>query len=141
MKITEFLDSAHDMLKNEIKRGLNVEKNDRKIMYSKMLELNRRTFKELLIKICEFIKLEIDDNSIDHFINSRNSLIHKGLFFCQCNCEKTDRESKRWEEIKEYFFIKDFVSKILLKILGYSGSYNSFNLIAGGFEIDKKELK
>ena len=131
----------HDRLKNEIELGLNVENNDKKMMYSKILELNRRTFKEILIKICKFIKLEIDDNNIDHFINSRNSLIHKGLFFCQCNCEKTDMESKRMENVEEYFFLRDFVSKILLKILGYSGSYNSMNLIPGGLKIDKKELK
>ena len=101
-----------------------MEASDRKKMMRKTGELNRTSFRELLGCLCADIRLPVDRNDINLFIQCRNSLVHKGQFYC---ISATDKERKQCRpkqtEGAEYLFLVSFLDRIFLKLFDYSGPY------------------
>lgn len=89
-------------------------------MESKIGELNRRSFRTVLeIMFAEF-GIVITKNELDKFINTRNSLIHKGEFVTK----------NAWQE---YTFLISILDRVLLGMLNYTGAFlditNNFNRV------------
>ncbi|HHV63160.1 MAG TPA: hypothetical protein GXX51_11050 [Firmicutes bacterium] len=90
----------------------------------KMKDLNRTSFRSLLKCLCNHIGLEIDKEGLDLLIKSRNSLIHRGQFYCNAaDKEEAEECPPPGSEYEEYCFLVDFLNKVFLKLLGYSGPY------------------
>jgi len=95
------------------------------MLFYKIIELNRKSFKEILKKFLEEFSFDIDKEkaNIKSFIKSRNSLAHKGRFFYD-TCDKNSCKYK--SKFEEFTFIINFVDKVILKGIGHSGVYRNF---------------
>jgi hypothetical protein len=91
-----------------------------KTLREKLPDLNRRTFREILDDIFKQIDLQLTEDDIQSFIQSRNSLVHTGLF-------KSEKKLRGGEDtqplIEEYCFLMNVLDKIFLRLLGYHGQY------------------
>ncbi len=105
--ISPILEEAHIILTGNKLRG-------------KLKELNRRAFEEVLTDIFKRLQLQIEDEEKQRFIQSRNSLVHRGRFHCetQKQAEPDDRELFR-----EYCFLMSILDRVVLRLLGYHGIY------------------
>jgi len=57
-------------------------------------------------------------------VQSRNSLIHRGGFYCELADEDERKRCTPLPTVKdEYCFLLNFLDKVFLKLLGYSGPY------------------
>jgi hypothetical protein len=83
--------------------------------------LNRVSFKKILIRLCEKLEVPVTSHEIKQFVDSRNSLIHTGCFYCELHGSNTDHAT--W---KEYQFLVCFLDKVFLRLFGYSGKFQNF---------------
>jgi hypothetical protein len=103
-----------------------LEKNDRKAICSekKIEGLNKRAFRYFIGKLCKQIDLKVEENEIKLFVACRNKLVHMGRFYCEvANNEERIECPPLPSETDEYFFLVNFLDRIFLKLLGYSGTY------------------
>jgi len=109
-------------LDSDIKNDVDLSVEEKQMLYSKISELNRKTFKEILIRFLKSINFDIEkeNDNIKYFIKSRNALVHKGQFFYD-TCNGSDCKYK--SKFDEYTFIINFIDKVILKLIGYSGLY------------------
>jgi hypothetical protein len=121
-KLSPHLCTAIDeFLKTEI-----IDRDSRKAMCNdkKVLELNRRSFAYFLKKLCRHIDLRIGEDDIKLFVQCRNKLVHDGRFYCAIATADEKNECNplpsKWHE---YCFLINFLDKVFLKLLGYSGPY------------------
>ena len=121
-KLSPHLCAAIDeFLKTEI-----IDRDSRKAMCNdkKVLELNRRSFAYFLKKLCRHIDLRIGEDDIKLFVQCRNKLVHDGRFCCAIATPDEQNECKplpsKWHE---YCFFINFLDRVFLKLLGYSGPY------------------
>jgi hypothetical protein len=101
-------------------------------IYRNIQCINRTSFEDLLICLWEEIGLDINEQDICLFINSRNALIHQGKFYCKSK----GSDSKYMplpNQIEEYHFIVNILDKTILRLVGYSGSY----INCRGYQIDQ----
>ena len=96
----------------------------RKEIVGQVKALNRTSFRRLIKHLSTDIGLTMNAKDLDLFIQCRNSLVHKGQFYCVC---ASDTERKRCTPKPtgkaEYFFLVNFLDRIFLKLFGYSGPY------------------
>ena len=115
-KIEKFV---RDELKAE-----NVGPTQRDAMCRKLSELNRRPFNDILTDLFDYINLRVDKQDLARFVKSRDSLVHRGRFYYET---ATPDDRKQVEplnsEIEEYCFLVNFLDRVFLKLLGYSGPY------------------
>ena len=121
-KLSPHLCAAIDeFLKTEI-----IDRDSRKAMCNdkKVLELNRRSFANFLKKLCRHIDLRISEDDIKLFVQCRNKLVHDGRFYCAIATPEEQNQCKplpsKWHE---YCFLINFLDRVFLKLLGYSGPY------------------
>lgn len=81
----------------------------------KVPELNRRSFRPLLIGMCSEVGITIDDDKIGELIKLRNSLVHTGAFL-------KAKPGEDNTEFRQYLKLDDFVGRFLLATLGYNPS-------------------
>ena len=95
------------------------DKNVRQALSSKAKTsaLNRRSFRYFLKKLCETLEVNVSTEDLDLFVKCRNELVHKGRFYCSTVTIETK------DKVKEYGFLVNFLDRIFLKLLGYSGPY------------------
>ncbi len=104
-----------------------IEPSKRGKIYKNISCINRTSFEDILRSLWKDVSLNLDDLSISLFVNSRNSLVHRGKFNCQIIEDKKCNFPN--EPFKEYLFLVNILDKTILKILGYKGSYyNYYNL-------------
>jgi len=110
--------TLEDNIKNNI--DLSIEKKE--MLFSKIPELNKKTFKEILIRFLESINFDVEkeNDNIGYFIRSRNALVHKGQYFYDTY---KGSDCKHKSKFEEYTFIINFIDKVILKLIGYSGLY------------------
>jgi hypothetical protein len=103
-----------------------VEKDTRKaICGDKKIEgLNRRAFRYFIDKLCKQIRLNVEETEIKLFVECRDKLVHKGRFYFEAATQQ-ERENclPLPSKTHEYFFLVNFLDRIFLKLLGYSGTY------------------
>lgn len=89
----------------------------------KIESLNRKSFRAILNKLCKEIKFEAGEE-LELFVKCRNSLIHTGCFYCS---RATEKEKCKYPALAskkdEWLFLTNFVDRIFLKLLGYTGPY------------------
>jgi hypothetical protein len=111
---------------NKILEQERVEKDNRKaICGNKKIEgLNRRAFRYFIDKLCKQIGLKVEKTEIKLFVECRDKLVHKGRFYYEA-ATKQEREKcpPLPSKTHEYFFLVNFLDRIFLKLLGYSGVY------------------
>lgn len=103
-----------------------IERDSRKAMCNdkKVLELNRRSFAYFLKKLCGHIDLIISEDDIRLFVQCRNKLVHYGRFYCAIAKPEEENQCKLLpSKSHEYYFLVNFLDKVFLRLLGYSGPY------------------
>jgi hypothetical protein len=95
-----------------------------KTLFRKSMNINGGAFKSLIQNLCNSINLSVSKQEIDLFVKCRNSLIHEGEFFC---ITAKPKQRKRFHALgtqtEEYLFLVNFLDRVFLKLLGYSGPY------------------
>ena len=137
-------DKLNSKLRASIKKvleesGVSAEK--RGLVYSKIGELRRTPFKAILKEMFEAIGFRPTQEEVTLFVKCRDSLIHVGEFYAASDEEqrrfyKSDVtldhiracKSANQRNIAQYFFIKNFVARIVLKLLGYGGVHRDHRL-------------
>lgn len=90
----------------------------------RLRSLNRRSFGSLLRQICREIGLRLDGSDLQLFINCRNSLVHRGDFYCQTASPAERKEvPPKATRFEEYLFLISVVDAFLLRLVDYSGPY------------------
>lgn len=119
-------------LDSDIKNDVDLSVEEKQMLYSKISELNRKPFGEILRKFLESINFDVkkEDDNIKCFIKSRNSLVHRGRFLHDKSNKSTCKYKSSFEE---FTFIINFIDKVILKLIGYSGLYqNIYQTIQNG---------
>jgi hypothetical protein len=109
------------------------ETNDaKKLMRQNINSLNRIPFKALISDFCKEINCEVSEEHIQLFIKCRNKLVHTGNFYCRtANSEEKEKYPQLKNELSEYYFLVNFISKLILKIFGYNGIYLDWGYTEG----------
>lgn len=81
-----------------------------------LLNLNRRSFSQLLKDVCTKFDYTPTSRERSLFIASRNALIHNGRFYC-----KLPPEGRPGGPVEEYFFMVNFLDRLYLHLLGWNG--------------------
>lgn len=84
-------------------------------MKAKLIELNRVTLRQQLRKLIEEAGVDVDSQELDTYIKVRNSIVHTGDY---------NKQLKR-TPIEQHWTVLEFVDRMLLGLLGYSGKYIS----------------
>jgi len=103
-----------------------IDRDYRKAMCNdkKVLELNRRSFAYFLKKLCRHIDLRINEDDVRLFVQCRNKLVHYGRFYCaMATPEERNECNPLPSKSHEYYFLVNFLDKVFLKLLAYSGPY------------------
>lgn len=104
----------------------NIDKDSRKAICNdkKVLELNRWSFAHFLKKLCRHIGLKVEEPEIRQFVKFRNKLVHRGRFYWTI---ATQEEREKYKPLPsrsyEYFVLVNFLDRVFLKLLEYSGPY------------------
>lgn len=133
-------DALHEAIENSVKKQYAEESEEtkkiiqenKKEMFSKIHDLNRISFKQVLLAFCAYLNLQVSENNLQTIVASRNKLIHEGKFICQ-TYENKDKLAQKYPNFKdpwnEYSYSMNFVDKCFLKMLMYKGYYiNRFTL-------------
>jgi hypothetical protein len=122
--------------KSEESRRKIIQEN-KKEMFAKIHDLNRISFKQVLLAFCAYINLQVSENDLQAIVSSRNKLIHEGKFICQTYNDK-NKLVQKYPNFKdpwsEYAYSLNFVDKCFLKMLRYKGYY------INQFELEEEEL-
>lgn len=95
-----------------------------KTVFRKAIKIKGGAFRSIIENLCDFINLQIDPQEINLFVECRNSLIHEGKFYCETATPKKRNRCKPLNiKPEEYLFLVNFLDKVFLKLLGYSGPY------------------
>lgn len=90
----------------------------------RLLSLNRRSFSNLLRRVRRQIDLELEAGDLELFISCRNSLVHRGGFYCAtASREERNRVPPKATKFDEYLFLISVVDAFLLRLVGYKGPY------------------
>ena len=135
-------DSIKPKMKSAIGEVLNAEgvgAAERGEIYPKLSGLNRRSFADLLKGFLQYIKLDVNPKDLQLFIQCRNKLVHTGEFYCVA---ASPVERKKCTPLptpaEEYYFMVNFLDRIFLRLLAYSGNYVDYRTIMTG--LDKAKL-
>lgn len=110
-------------LRSELKK-MNIGQTQRKAIYEKLSELNRWPFEDVLTDFFIGIGLHVEERDLQRFIKSRNSLVHEGRFYYETAKSDDQKKEDAFNSItEEYYFLVNFLDKVFLKLLGYSGLY------------------
>jgi len=84
-------------------------------------DILRPSFRELIDQLCGVLKINVEPAEISQFIRSRNELVHEARYVCQ----RTNHPAG-WpftEPAQEYLWMLRFVDLLVLRTLGYRGSF------------------
>ncbi|HQU93511.1 MAG TPA: hypothetical protein PLK77_14495 [Pyrinomonadaceae bacterium] len=99
----------------------------------RMRNLNRRSFRYALTKLFKEIEFKPNGREVDLFIECRNKLVHAADFYCNVATPSERAEiTPLADAVEEYYFMVNFLDRVFLKLLGYSGEYlNIAKLLKG----------
>lgn len=83
---------------------------ERQAAYSALAGLNRWSFPCTLAQVFSDVGATFDDTDLQRFVEVRNSLVHRGTFHI---------ERHLWS--REYFWMQSVVSRLILRIVGFTG--------------------
>jgi hypothetical protein len=83
-----------------------------------------RGFRSILRRLCKFLGVTVSASELERFVQSRNKLVHFGKFYCQAaTAEEREKAPPLATPLEEFRFLVNFLDRIFLKLLGYSGTY------------------
>jgi len=97
-----------------------------KDMLTKVAELNRKPFGSVIKAVVVRLGLQddISDRDLKLFIKCRNSLIHRGSFYCKsATREERDKCEPLPSAWDEYLFLLHMINIIFMALVGYSGKF------------------
>ena len=95
-----------------------------KTVFCKSMNIKGGAFKSLIENLCNSINLSVSKQEIGLFVKCRNSLMHEGEFFCTtAKPKQRKRFNALGTQTEEYLFLVNFLDRVFLKLLGYSGPY------------------
>ena len=95
-----------------------------KTVFRKAVGIKSGSFKSVIEDLCDYIKFSASKQEIDLFVACRNSLIHEGKFYCETATPKQRNDCTPLNtQTEEYMFLVNFLDRVFLKLLGYSGPY------------------
>lgn len=106
------------------------DKNKWSLLYDNLPALNRTSFRQILVLMCNKIGLKTDETEMRYLMKSRNSLVHTGRFFANSFSEEDLKERKcpYHNQRQEHYFLINFLDKMFLKLMGYHGRYFNSHL-------------
>jgi hypothetical protein len=116
----------------EVLRGEDLEPEYINSMCAKINELNRTSFKEVLIGLFNEIGFSPEQDEISLFVRCRNALVHTGQFYQPGDHERrflyfsppsSEERAPETDYLAGYLFVLNFLDRVFLKLLGYSGHY------------------
>ncbi|MGH9460943.1 MAG: hypothetical protein ACRD1X_06970 [Vicinamibacteria bacterium] len=118
----EFDDIA-DKLKKAIKGVLSRWKPaERALVYENLPALNRAPFRNHLISLCFKVDLSLTDADLQLFVRCRNSLVHRGRFYCQTANEKARLKCPpHASPVHEYGWLLHVMDRLYLRLVDYRG--------------------
>ena len=101
-------------------QGLTDQNKIQSISSEKKIEgLNRRSFGSILREIIKEFHVNITSDEISLFIKCRDSLVHRGNFYCKtCQSDEIRECEPLPSYMFEYFFVVNILDRIFLRILG-----------------------
>lgn len=126
----EFEKLAPD-LKSEVKgvlRRRGVEKRETSKIANKVKQLNRESFRAVTRKLSSLLDLRMGSKERGQFIDSRNTLVHQGQFYCKAvERGEVERRSDPFPSpTEEYFFMVTVLDRIFLRLVGYDGKHRDW---------------
>lgn len=107
-----------------MKHGVTREAATRMSASQRFFSLNRRSFSYLLRQVCRRIELNLERRDLDLFVRCRNSLVHRGEFYCAtASEEERDQVPPKATKFEEYLFLISVVDAFLLRLVDYTGPY------------------
>jgi hypothetical protein len=101
-----------------------IEQAMRARLYENRQALNNTPFKQLIERLCVYLKLAVAQDDIRLFVTCRNKLVHEGRFYCRAaTAEERAKCPPLASPVLEYMFLVNFLDRIFLKLLGYDGPY------------------
>ena len=95
-----------------------------KIKKDKLGDFNHPTFAFLIGRICSKIGLTVTERDLELVKASRNKLVHEGQFyFAAADSYDKKKLQPLHSQIAEYFFLVNFLDRMILQMFGYSGYY------------------
>ena len=120
----ELLEDLQKAIGNVLKSNGRISKSERGDIYKNILGLNHRSFPQVLEKLCEKLDFEPKKEDIDLFITCRNSLVHRGRYYCQtATPEEKAKRNPKSTAFEEYMFLVNFLDRIFLKMLNYGENH------------------
>jgi hypothetical protein len=111
---------------NSILEQKGIKEDDRQGICSvrKIEGLNRRSFRRVIDKLCKHITLNVEEEKVRLFVACRDKLVHMGRFYCEAATEQERKDCPPlWSKTDEYYFLVNFLDRIFLRLLEYSGTY------------------
>lgn len=138
-KFAELMPKLKEAVSDVLKEA-DVPSSARGEMYGKLRGFNRRSFADLLGDFFDSIGLRPSGREVQLFIQCRNKLVHAGEFYCvAATADERDRCEPFPSPREEYYFMVNFLDRIFLRMLGYSGQYFDYRTIIPG-PLGKGEL-
>ncbi len=100
--------------------------------------LNRRSFRHVIDKLCKHIDLRVEEEKVRLFVACRDKLVHMGRFYCEAATEQERKDCPPLSsKTDEYFFLVNFLDRIFLKLLEYSGTYIDWHVPSEPFRSER----
>jgi hypothetical protein len=95
---------------------------ERASVYANFRALNRVPFDKHLDSLCSTSALSLSEADRRLFVRCRNSLVHRGRFYCRTADEKMRQECAPPESpAREYFWLLHVMDRLFLRLLDYRG--------------------
>lgn len=118
---SEYITPIETYMNEILKKDGTIEKVKIQMLINKdkILNLNRRSFRNVLKELSQEFHLDFSKDEISLFVSCRNSLVHKGDFYYR-TAEIEDRNRcEPLPSIKyEYFFLINMLDRIFLRVIG-----------------------
>ena len=100
------------------------QSSDRAISYENLQGLNRVPFRRLVKSLCSAVGLCLSEPDLRLFVKCRNSLVHRGLFYCQ-TADDAERISCPPHDtpVQEFFWVLHIMDLLFLRLVGYDGPW------------------
>lgn len=120
-----------------------IEAEEIQSLVEKLKELNRTSFKRILDAIFKSIGFSPTKAETRLFVKCRDRLVHTGRFYDPTPEERSlfyyispqrDRSESTHDDfvVPQYYFLRCFVDRVILKLLGYNGSFHDTRMHSPG---------
>jgi hypothetical protein len=97
---------------------------ERAVVHRNLDGLNRVPFRDLMESLCSEVGLALSDEDFRRFVKCRNSLVHRGRFYCEtANADQRRNCPPHDSKVHEYLWLLQIVDRLFLRLVGYDGPW------------------